>query len=82
MVKATIAIMKISFMKYLLCSCSPRLPIWLFFLFLVRGNYSAARPLLKMIANAVLVFICNAGEGMLHHRFPGDFAENFVKVGA
>ena len=36
--------------------------------------------LLQMIANAVLVFICHAGEGMLHHRFPGDFAEDFVEV--
>ena len=37
--------------------------------------------LLQMIADAVLVFIGDAGERMLHHRFPGDFAENFVEVG-
>ena len=35
-----------------------------------------------MIADAVLVLVCNAGEGMLHHRFPGDFAEYLVQGGA
>ena len=34
-----------------------------------------------MIADAVLVFIGYAGERMLHHRFPGNFAECFVEVG-
>ena len=34
-----------------------------------------------MIADAVLVFIGDAGERMLHHRFPGDFAKYFVEVG-
>ena len=35
-----------------------------------------------MIADAVLVLVCNAGEGMVHHRLPGDFAEDFVQGGA
>ena len=38
--------------------------------------------LLKMIADAILVFVCNAGEGMLHHRLPCDFTEDFVQAGA
>jgi hypothetical protein len=35
-----------------------------------------------MIAGAVLVFICDAGEGVFHYGFPGDFAEDFVEFGA
>ena len=35
--------------------------------------------LLQMIADAVFVFVGNAGEGVLHHGFPGDFTEDLVQ---
>ena len=36
---------------------------------------------IPLIADAILVLVCNAGERMLHDRFPGDFAEDFVQGG-
>ena len=34
--------------------------------------------LLQMIADAIVVLVRNAGDRMLHYRFPGDLAENLL----